>query len=74
MKIPFRNQQSIEKIVFEFHFTTLIIIYDCWLTGFSRGSHSCGTLPWIFLMGSELHMMAIKLCGTLFGQIYWKFL
>ena len=30
-------------------------------------SHSCGTLPTLFLMGSEL-MMEIGLYGTLFEQ------
>ena len=27
-----------------------------------------------FLMGNELYTMENGLCGTLFGQIYWKFL
>ena len=30
-------------------------------TGFSRGSHSLGTLPWLFLMGCKLHMLEIEL-------------
>ena len=44
------------------------------LIGFSRDSHSCGTLPFLFPMGSELHMMEIGHYVTLFRQASWKFL
>ena len=37
-------------------------------------SHSCGTLPRCFLMGSEVNMMEIGLYGTLFEQAPCKFL
>ena len=37
------------------------LLYDSLNTGFSRSSHSCGTLPWLLLMGSELHVMEIGL-------------
>ena len=40
-------------------------------TGFSRVSHSCGTLPRLIPIGSELHMLEIELYGTLFG-VTWK--
>ena len=45
-----------------------------YITGFFSGSHSCGTLPWLFLMGSELHVMEIRLYGTHFRQATCKFL
>ena len=44
------------------------------LTGFSRGSHSCGTLPRLFPIGSEFHTLEIELYGTLFGEAARKFL
>ena len=42
--------------------------------GFSRDSHTCWLLSYLFLMGNELHIMEIGLYGTLFGQARWKFL
>ena len=38
------------------------------LTGVSRGSDSCGTLPWLFLIGSEFHLLETELYGTRFRQ------
>ena len=50
--------------VFQVHF----------FTGFCRGSHTCGTLAGLYLIGSELHMLEIGLYGTYFGQARWTFL
>ena len=43
-------------------------------TGFSSVSHSCGTLPRLIPIGSELHMLEIELYGTLFGKASWNLL
>ena len=48
--------------------------YQTSYTGFSRGSHSCGTLSRLFLIRSELDILGIGLYGTIFGQDSWKFL
>ena len=44
------------------------------ITGFCRGFHSCGTLPWPFPTASELNMVEIGFYGTLFGQAPSKIL
>ena len=43
-------------------------------TGFSRGSHGYGTLPCLFRMGNELHMIDFGFHSNLFEQAPWKFL
>ena len=51
--------------------------YTCFkrnLQGFPGGSHSCGTLPRLFSIASELHTLEIELYGTLFGQARRKLL
>ena len=43
-------------------------------TGFYRGSHGYGTLPCLFRMGNELHMIDFGFHGNLFEQAPRKFL
>ena len=63
---------------FKFYLLWFFFVYfDCVFVlheTISMCSHSCRTLPWLFLIGSELHMLQIGLYGTLFWQAPCKFL